>query len=291
MNMTTKRLLDRYSLPFLAGWVIRRSFRLLTARMRTLPDFVIIGGQRCGTTSLYNYLREHPLVLPAFMKETHFFDRHYHKGVNWYRGFFPLSMQKQASQRTDQQSFVAGESTPSYLFLPHTPERLAGVIPRAQLIVLLRNPVERAYSHYHHEVSTGAESLSFEDALIRETKVLPGQAEKVWQDPAYQSFAYLHYSYLSRGIYVDQLERWTRPFSREQLLVLKSEDFYRDPEGTLEQVAEFLDLPPWRLRIYKQHNLARYAPMDESTRDRLVAYFKPHNERLYEFLGVNLGWE
>jgi hypothetical protein len=289
--LTGKRILDRHSLPFLAGWALQRGLRMLSARMRTLPDFVIIGGQRCGTTSLYNYLMEHPLVLPAFMKETHFFDTHYHRGINWYRAFFPLAIHKKQSQQPGQQGFLTGESSPYYLFYPHAPSRLLQTIPQARLIALLRNPVERAYSHYHHEVNMGIEKLSFEDALQREEKELPAEAEKVWQDGNYRSFAYQNYSYLARGIYQEQLERWTKLFSRERLLVLKSEDLYDDPGGTLRKVAEFLDLPPWQLSTYKPYNLARYAPLDASTKERLMAYFEPHNQRLYEFLGVDLGWE
>ncbi len=292
--MTVKRALDRHSLPFLAGWALKRSARLLTARRRRLPDFVIIGGQRCGTTSLYNYLVQHPGVDPAFMKETHFFDTHYHKGTNWYRAFFPLEGERApatAPSTRDGERPLTGESSPYYLFYPHAPGRLLRTIPQARLIALLRNPVERAYSHYHHEVDMGLEDLSFEAALEREDRELPREAEKVLKDETYRSFFYQNYTYLSRGIYVDQLERWMGLFGSEQILVLKSEDFYSDPAATLRQVCEFLGLPPWELKSYKKYNLARYAPMEPATRQRLIAYFEGHNQRLYEFLGCDLGWQ
>ncbi|NLF13599.1 MAG: sulfotransferase domain-containing protein [Anaerolineaceae bacterium] len=266
-----------------------------------MPDFVIIGGQRCGTTSLYNYLVQHPGVSPAFMKETHYFDTHYHRGINWYRAFFPLEGKVPSAPAgqgrgtapgtRDRQRTLTGESSPYYLFYPHAPGRLARTVPQARLIALLRNPIERAYSHYHHEVKMGIERLSFEDALDREEKELPAEVEKVLQDETYRSFFYQNYTYLSRGIYVDQLERWTGLFDSEQLMVLKSEDFYADPAATLVQVCEFLDLPPWQLSSYKQYNLARYAPMEASTRERLAAYFEEHNQRLYSFLGHDLGWK
>ena len=291
MNTIVKRIYGRHSIPSLVGWLIRRSLRLATARMRTLPDFVIIGGQRCGTTSLYNYLAEHPRVLPAFMKETHFFDMHYHRGINWYRAFFPLAVNKKDSQVPDHLGLLTGESTPSYLFYPHAPERMASLLPEVRLVALLRNPVDRAYSHYHHEVSMGFESLSFEDALAREEKELPAEAERVSQDETYLSFTYLNYSYLSRGIYADQLEQWTKWFSRKRLLVLRSEDLARDPTGAMKLVTEFLNLPPLQLPAYKPYHLAQYPPMDVATRRRLVAYFERHNQRLYSFLGMDLGWE
>jgi hypothetical protein len=137
----------------------------------------------------------------------------------------------------------------------------------------------------------GFERLSFEDALAREEKELPAEAARVWQDETYLSFAYMNYSYLARGMYADQLEQWVRWFSRKQLLVLRSEDLAREPTTTMKLVTEFLNLPPRPLPEYKPYHLAQYPPMDGTTRDRLVAYFERHNQRLYNFLGMDLGWE
>ncbi len=114
---------------------------------------------------------------------------------------------------------------------------------------------------------------------------------KMLEDENYRSFNYQNYSYLSRGIYVDQLENWTRFFDRDQILVLKSEDFNDDPVATLEQIAEFIDLPKWELNEYKKYHYAHYPEMDAAIRKRLTTYFEPHNQRLYEFLGMDLGWE
>jgi hypothetical protein len=275
------------SLPILARWALRWSFRLLTSPARGLADFCIIGAQRCGTTSLYNYLAEHPGVAPAFVKETHFFDTHYAKGLLWYRAYFPFVQNPESKI----QNPISGESTPYYLFYPHAPERLRRAIPGARLIVLLRNPVDRAFSHYHHEVSMGAEKASFEEALIREQAVLPGEATRVQQDGRYRSFAHNHYSYLARGIYVDQLQRWAAAFPRAQILILKSEDLGLDPGSTLRRVTQFLGLPDWTPGRYPKYNLARYSDMDPATRQRLTGHFAPHNQRLYEFLGQDLGWD
>jgi len=256
-----------------------------------MPDFIIIGAQRCGTTSLYNYLMEHPNVVPAFRKEVHFFDNHFSKGITWYRSHFPFAIHKHYAKRIRHQDFITGEATPYYIFHPHAPQRVLETVPRVKLIVLLRNPVDRAYSHYHHEVKMGGETLSFEDAIEREQEKLPVEMAKMLEDKNYNSFDHQKYSYLSRGIYVDQLENWTSFFHREQILVLKSEDFFNDPATTLEQVIEFLSLPNWKLsNEYKEYNRAHYPEMDAATRERLSDYFEPHNQRLYEYLGVNLGW-
>jgi hypothetical protein len=289
--MAITRALERHSIPFLVSWVFQLAFRVVTGRLRTLPDFVIIGGQRCGTTSLYNYLVEHPNVLPAFRKETHFFTNHFGKGVTWYRAHFPSGLYRSYAQRRYGQDFVSGEATPYYIFHPHAPRRMFETIPGVRLIVLLRNPIDRAYSHYHHEARAGLESLSFEDAIERELEELPRETEKMVRDEHYRSFDHQNYSYLARGIYVEQLESWGKFFDRQQMLIIQSEGFDQDPPAALRQVTEFLDLPAWELEEYTKYHQAHYAPMDPAIRKRLVELYQDHNHRLYEFLGRDFGWE
>ena len=248
-----------------------------------MPDFIIIGAQRCGTTSLYKYLTKHPSVARGLLKEVHFFDLHFRKGIPWYRSQFPSLFHKRA--------FIAGEASPYYIFHPHAPRRIFETIPQAKLIALLRNPVDRALSHYYHEVANGVEPLSFEDAIDREGERLDGEMEKLLEDEDYQSFNHRHFSYLLRGIYVDQLKVWMDLFSKEQLLILRSEDMLSDPSATTKRVSDFLGLPGWEPNTFKKYNARAYPKMDPNTRKRLIEYFEPHNQRLYEYLGVNLGWD
>src|SRR5690348_836405 len=140
-------------------------YRGLTSPVRLLPDFLVIGAQRGGTTSLYQYLQVHPFIEPATTKEVHFFDRRFHKGLAWYRGHFPTALEKYRAEHLRGGMFLTGEATPSYLFLPYIPKRVVRVLPHARFIVLLRNPVERAYSHYRHAVELGHEHLAFEEAI------------------------------------------------------------------------------------------------------------------------------
>jgi len=267
------------------------AYRVATWRIRSLPDFIIIGAQRCGTTSLYEYLIEHPCVAPAFTKEVHFFDINFGRGVAWYRAHFPSLPYKYFAKQIRAHNILTGEATPYYIFHPHAPKRVSKILPRVKLIALLRNPVDRAYSHYHLEVRNGAETLSFEDALEREAKMVSRERERITQDENYQSLAHQRHSYLSRGIYVDQLEVWESLFPREQILVLRSEDFDADPATTLRSVLKFLNLPSWEPQEYGKYHQARYPKMDPATRRRLVSYFEPHNQSLYEFLGVNFEWD
>ena len=276
--------------------LLQKVYRGITSPIRLLPDFLIIGTQRGGTTSLYRYLKTHPYIGATSNKDIHFFDRRFNKGLSWYRGHFPTRLGKYYSQRVRQQPFVTGEASPSYLFHPHAPGRVAQVLPGARLIVLLRNPVDRAYSQYFHAVKLGHESLSFEEAIEEEEERTARERERILADERYYSHAYKHRSYLTRGIYVEQLRAWMELFGRQQFLILKSEDFYADPAGTFKQVLAFLQLPETEPVLnkgeYEQFNTNTYSSkMDPALRQRLIEYFRPHNARLYDYLGVDFGWD
>lgn len=249
--------------------------RIASAHMRQLPDFAIIGAQKGGTTSLYEYLSRHPDVEPAFKKEVHFFDIHFSKGLDWYRAHFPL-------QGT---GVVAGEASPSYLFHPRAAERVQATLPGIRLIVLLRNPIDRAFSHYQMNVRKGIETLSFEEAIAREPERLR-QSDDPDRDQHWR-----WYSYLSRGHYADQLRPWQARFPREHLHIIKSEDFFANPAGVYEQVLKWLALRPWRLDKYESRKSGAYGGIDPGTRRQLEAQFLGPNRSLYDMLGRDMGWD
>jgi hypothetical protein len=235
----------------------------------TLPDFVVIGAPKCGTTFFYNLLVKHPHVEHAACKEPNYFDLLFDEGTEWYRHCFPRPRWK------DGRETITGEATPSYLYHPHVPERMAEVIPQARLIALLRNPVDRTYSAYYHRMRSGKETRKFEDAI-----------EAALDSPSY--------GHLSRAIYVDHLLHWSRFYSDEQMLVLKSEDLFERPREILQCVLDFLDLPNWEPEASEgldKRNKGGYEwKMDQATRRRLTEFFEPHNRRLYDHLGVDFGW-
>lgn len=251
-----------------------------TARLRPLPDFLILGAQKAGTTALYAYLREHPDLTGPLWKEVSFFDRHFARGVAWYRGNFPLRSRGR----------IVGEASPSYLFHPLAPARAAAVVPEARLIVLVRDPVERAYSHYRHEVALGRESLAFEDALDREEERLDGELERMGADPRYFSHAWWKHTYLARGRYAEQLERWLARFPSERLLVVSNDELAARPGETYGRVLAFLGVPPKELASYPRVFDRDYPSMRPETEQRLASYFAADNRRLYELLGRDLGW-
>ena len=256
------------------GWV--------TSPVRPLPDFLVLGAQKAGTTALYEYLRRHPQITGPSWKEVSFFDRHWARGERWYRGNFPNLA------RTREK--LVGEASPSYVFHPLAPQRAQEVVPEARLIVLVRNPIDRALSQYNHEVALGREPLSFEEALDAEEERLRGEDERMAADPRYFSREWWSHTYKARGRYAEQLERWLAVFPREQLLVLPSDDLGSDPARAHAQVLEFLGASPQRLDSYPRVYEREYEPMRPETRERLAVEFEEPNRRLYELLGRDLGW-
>jgi hypothetical protein len=261
-----------------AVWTYGRA----TSAARPLPDFLILGAQKAGTTALYAYLRRHPSIAGPSWKEVSFFDRHWPRGVAWYRGNFPNLARTRGK--------LVGEASPSYLFHPLGPERVREVVPEARLVALVRNPVDRALSHYHHEVALGREPLPFEEALEAEEERLRGEVERLVSEPSYFSKEWWSHTYKARGRYAEQLERWLAVFPREQLLVVPSDDLSDDPAGTHARVLEFLGAPPHRLDAYPRVYERQYEAMDPATRERLAAEFEEPNRRLYKLLGRDLGW-
>jgi hypothetical protein len=261
-----------------AVWTYGRT----TARARPLPDFLIIGAQKAGTTALYAYLRQHPGITGPSWKEVSYFDRHYARGEAWYRGNFPNFARTRGK--------VVGEASPSYVFHPLGPERVRALVPEARLVVLVRNPVDRALSHHNHEVALGREPLPFEEALEAEDERLRGEEERLIADPRYFSREWWSHTYKARGRYAEQLERWLAVFPREQLLIVPSEDLGAEPAETYARAVEFLGAPPHRLDSFPRVFERQYEPMRPETRERLVAEFEEPNRRLYELLGRDLGW-
>lgn len=227
--------------------VIEPHYRSLTSLIRLLPNFIIVGASKSGTTTLYDYITAHPDVASASFKEVHFFDRNHNfkRGISHYRAQFPTIAQAHYHKLLHQKSLVTGEASPLYLFHPLAPKRIAEAVPNVKLIALLRNPVERAYSQYQMNLRRGVESLSFKEAIEKEKDRLLGEREKIENDENYTSINYIRYSYLSREIYINQLKEWYNLFDIQQFLILKSEDFFNNPFSIINQVFYFLGLSSW----------------------------------------------
>jgi Sulfotransferase domain len=269
---------------------LRPAGRWLTKPARTRPTFLVIGAQKSGTTSLRRYLVEHPAVLCAEPKEIHYFDIEHARGPAWYLAQYPWKTEARAVRRSVGVSPAVGEATPEYLFHPCVPERVHAFDPSLRLVVVLRDPVERAYSHYQMRVRRWGESRSFEEVLAVGEAEMPAALARAREDPAYDWIDGFQHSYVERGKYAEQLERWFGFFPREQFLVLTSTELSDDPATTTSRVTTFLGVPDWHASDYPRLSSGSYEPMAPETQEHLARLFEPHNQRLEELLGQPFDW-
>jgi hypothetical protein len=266
---------------------------MLTTRARVLPSFLIVGAQRCGTTSLYRALAGHPLIIkPVLRKGVHYFDVGYDHGMSWYQAHFPLKSTAQRLQRRYGHHTQVFESSPYYLFHPLATARIAWNLPGVKLIVLVRDPVERAVSAHAHELARGFETEpSFERALDMEDDRLAGEIERLREAPSYVSHAHRHHAYIARGRYAEQLDRLGLLVGRDRILVLDSGAFFRDPDPVYDRVLEFLGLPRLGDPVFEVHNARpRTSEIPVSLRQRLSAHFAPWDALLKPWLGAEPSW-
>lgn len=272
-----------------------RAWGRATVPLRPGPDFLVLGTKRGGTTSLWNYLLEHPGVLPMWpaaenLKSPHYFYWHHANGAAWYRSHFPTAATRRLASRRLGSAVVSGEASPYYMYDPRVAARVRAELPEVRLIIALRDPVERAFSHYKERVRAGVEPLTFEQALAAERERLAGEMAAMEADPDYYSRPHDWYSYRDRGVYAPQVRRWQQTFPAASLLIVRSEDLYADPQATLRQVTDFLGLAPVPLRSAERWNYKPSTGMRPETRQELRSFFRPHNAELYEVLGRDMGW-
>ncbi|AFZ36255.1 sulfotransferase [Stanieria cyanosphaera PCC 7437] len=244
------------------------------------PNFLIIGAAKAGTTSLYHYLSQHPQILPAVKKEVGYFNRsdNLQPNLNWYLSHFPTI--------PEETNFITGEATPSYL-ISDVQEQVFALFPQIKLILVLRNPVERAISHYYHRLKHGWESNSLEIAINSELAMLK-QLEH--QEQIEQFCREKNSVYLLGGLYVHTIKRWLKIFAKEQLLILTNEQLLSEPEQTMKQIYIFLNLADNHNLQFKKHNVGSYNHQDEQLRENLSQFFISHNTQLEEYLGMKFNW-
>jgi hypothetical protein len=278
--------------------------RAITSEKRIYPSFIIFGSTRTGTTSLYEYLENHPSILPPIKKEIGFFNYAYHTNPKWYKMYFPTTNEKQKVENIKKNKIITGESTPSYFIDPRVPKRIFSLLPKIKLVALLRNPVDRAISHYQLNVSIGVEKLSFEDAVKNESKrILPSLKILEKDKPkgenslsyffrmlSFQPENYFKFSYLNSGCYYDHLKNWYDIFPQDQILVIKSEDFFENPNKIFQKIQRFLDLPIVEFQKYWRAYEIKHPHVSNNIRNYLKNYYESHNSKLYKFLDKDFNW-
>ena len=261
---------------------VKRGLSGITASSRVLPDFIISGTVRSGTTSLYYNICEHPSVLPASYDEIGFFDSNYHLGINWYRSMFPTEKEmKRVKKETD--FAITGEDTPFYFWKQEAAERIFKNIPDSKIIIIFRNPVDRAYSNYHLGIRKKTEKLSFEDAIDDEMEFL--------ENHSFRESVDRKRSYLSKGFYDEQIKIWFNIFPKDQIHILSTEYMQKDPKESLLKIFRFLQIPDYTLKNPQKQKVAEYKKMNDKTRERLLNFYKTHNEKFFQTIQERFDWD
>jgi hypothetical protein len=259
-----------------------------------MPDFLLVGTKRGGTTSMHHLLLQHPDMMPMFparrLKSPMYFSQFYNRGERWYRSHFSTSVWRRARELARQRRTVTGEASPYYLYNPYAAERIRRDIPGVKIVIMLRDPVRRAYSHYQERVENGVEPLTFAEALEAEPQRLAGQLEAMETNPLFYSEAHDWYSYRNRGLYADQLRRFFDLFPRERILIVASESFYRDEQAAFDRITDFVGLRRHTLAAKPRYNYLPVPKMDPAIEAELVEFFRAPNEEVYSLVGEDFGW-
>lgn len=261
-----------------------------------LPSFLIIGFPKCGTTSLFNNLSEHPCIARGLRKEPAFFSSRFDRGLSWYKAHFPTKLQRfYHVELHRKQALITGEATPKYVYHPLAARRIHEIVPQAKIIALVRNPVDAVYSEYHFRARmrcADATTMSFEDAITSEIERMHCEKKQMHENSDGLDFRRYPY-HLLKVSYMEALKPWFAVFPKERILIIKSEAYFTDPAAILEQVLDFLGLPNYvNGRMLNVHNAGKYSEqMTPKMKGYLKEYFRPYNKELYEYLNIDFGWD
>ena len=272
---------------------LRRKFNILfhesTSFMRVLPDFIVVGTSFCAKTLLYNNLEQHKFILNNLREESGYFLDTYHKGFDWYKSNFPTYYFRFFFELIYGKKPRIGETVnlPGYF----VPKRVSDILGKPKIIAILRNPVDRAYARYLEEIRNGNETKSFEEVLEKEYHLIKNKEDKIIKSNSPLDFRHL-FLYRLESIYVEYLKQWNQYFPKGDILVIRTEDLFSNPIKTTNKCFEFLDLEPIKELKQPGANYEKDASkLNEDTRKKLLEYFKPYNEKLYQFLNLDLEWD
>ena len=267
----------------------RLRVRGLQEPARGRPSFIVIGSHKGGTTSFFWNITRHPQILPPIKKEVHYFDRKPLPSDAWYGAHFPTT------DELSNKNAITGEASPSYCIFPHVPVLVKERLEDCKFVMLLRDPVKRAYSNYQFNSRRNHIRLSFEEWIERDFRQIgdkPVTADTFRRLLTHRDVMKTTPLALLRGIYVEQIKLWHSVFPPDRLLVLDSSDYFRDPQTTLGSVAtEYLRLEPFQFDYQKTRNdNVSYTKMNEDTEERLRRFFAPYNEQLFDYLDKEFNW-
>ena len=256
-----------------------------------MPDFFIGGIQKGGTTSLYHAITQHPQVIPGKNKEVFYYGTTpvYQKGLNYYKSFFASVFYKKLAELKSGKPMLCVDASTNTFDSKEAPARILRDNPRAKMIFILRNPTERAYSHYKMAKKRGWDLADFETALsMEEQRIEEGSTHRLSNKQ--HNYAYQRLGYKARGVYVDHLKHWLTDFPNEQLLITSSELFFADPANVFNTLCKFLEIDTNVNVKFEKMNEGTNEKMDPKIKLYLDDYFKPHNEALFQLLNRRFDW-
>jgi hypothetical protein len=239
---------------------------------------------------LYHYLDQHPCITKSAYDELGYFDDNFHLGFNWYRSLFPTKFTQQKVE-SKYKKFLTYDVTPGYIRRPWAARRISSYFPNTKLIAVLRNPVDKTYSHYIMGVNEGNEKRSFEEVIKHDLKQLENFSDSYSKESDDYFKNVVENSFVARGFYLEQLDIWFKLFPKKQILIIKSEDLASRTTEVVKDIFNFLMLPEYKIKNVSKHRVSDYSKMNSSTRKTLVEFFKPYNKKLYEFLDRDFGWD
>ena len=268
--------------------LIQRHIFAITGFIRVIPDFLVIGAKRCGTTSLYQHLPEHPCISKSPHDNMGFFNDNFHLGVNWYKSFFPTTFTRKKI-KSKFGNFLAFDVTTKYMEEESTANNVYQTKPNMKIIIILRNPVDRAYSQYHLSVRQTAERRSFEDVVEENMNRLNKEShEHYGRKP---KFSVEEDNHLKKGLYALQLRYWLKIFPRENILIVSAEEFESNQQIIYNKIFEFLNISKFEVKNTKKMEKGNYPPMKSETRNLLLDYFRSHNHELFELINIKFDWD
>ena len=268
----------------------KRHFYGITASLRILPDFLVIGVGRGGTTSCFHYLSQHPSIIGSAYDEIGFFDENFHLGLNWYRSMFPTKFLKKKIAKKFGKCLTY-DVTPAYIRKPWVARRIKELFPEIKLIALLRNPVDKAYSHYNSKMQVeGDTKTTFEEMIEEDIKMIEKfeNTNSIIDDEYFRN--YIEKSPLGRGLYAQQLKIWFELFDPKQILILTSEELSTETNKVMNKIFRFLDLPDYEIPNIVKRSTGNYTKMKMDTRKKLISFFSKYNQDLFKLLDQEFDW-
>ena len=264
--------------------VFGRKFHGITSPYRMLPDFIVIGVKRCGTTSLYEQLPEHPDIMNSTQDNVGYFNNNFQLGINYYRSFFPTSW------KTKNGKIKTFEVTSSYIQKSKTAKNLFKTLPEIKLILMVRNPIDRAYSEFNLDVKEEEQEKTFEELINEEITRIEKEDESILSKNYVDKFSPKFRHYLRKGMYYEQLQPWLELFKKNQILIISAEEFENETQEIYNKIFHYIGVSKYQIKNTQKARKGNYSKMNDHTRELLSKYFKPHNEKFFELIGRRYDW-